>query len=101
MNITQFRASVKEQFDKAAQGEVIQVERGGLIFQLVTIPESITHGVISGIGTLSKVSVTKVPIEKIIKANSKPTGNKDYGILCEHGAGKGFCKFSKCKFFNN
>jgi hypothetical protein len=58
------------------------------------LQDEITNRVISTPVETPLVEVPDKKLAEVIKTVAKNTGV----ITCEHGAAKGFCRFSKCKF---
>lgn len=91
MNVSDFRANLKDCFDRAANGEVIEVERGGLIFSLrKKSPGATPHIIIDEATDMTQEQVNalanmKVDIPKAVIVSTNPNTTNEFATAIEAG----------------
>lgn len=83
MNVSEFRANLKDCFDRAANGEVIEIERGGLVFSLqkklpVATPQIFDEATDMTQEQLDAITNMKIDIPRAVHIGTDPTTTNEF-----------------------
>lgn len=100
MNVQEFRSNLKKHFDRAVAGDTVQIERGGIVFNLQT-SGYVADGRIDNSVVVKETKKVARPLTRppLVEDGDDPTDLETHKTpvikLCKHGKPPTFCKFAR------